>query len=221
MRPAARWRRCGRRRPPTRRRTAATTSRSTEPPTTLTAIRTRFRIGVIHHGPPVDPYAGFTADQRAAQLRPAPGQRPRQRPGRQCRSCPAPIRGRWRSRSFLDLDGNGIAVTKRGDGGSVLIDVDDDGFEEETDWINPRDGILVLDRNGDGQIAGGHEDVQRSASRHGDARPACARRARCRRRSQDHVERLRLRPSPGLAGHQPRRRSAGLRADLVCRARHH
>ena len=26
------------------------------------------QIGVIHHGPPVDPYAGFTADQRAAQL---------------------------------------------------------------------------------------------------------------------------------------------------------
>ena len=57
----------------------------------------------------------------------------------------------------LDLDGDGITVTRREAGGGVLFDVDDDGFAEETDWISPREGILVLDRNGDGRIAGGHE----------------------------------------------------------------
>ena len=34
----------------------------------------------------------------------------------------------------------------------MLFDVDNDGYAEETDWIAPREGILVLDRNGDGQI---------------------------------------------------------------------
>ena len=37
-------------------------------------------------------------------------------------------------------------------GGGVLFDVDNDGFAEETEWLGPREGILVLDRNGDGQI---------------------------------------------------------------------
>lgn len=57
----------------------------------------------------------------------------------------------------LDLDGNGISLTTQAQGGSVLADVDDDGFAEQTDWINPRDAILVLDKNADGQISGGTE----------------------------------------------------------------
>ena len=57
----------------------------------------------------------------------------------------------------LDLDGNGITITQRSNGDGVLIDGDDDGFAEESDWIGTRDGILTLDRNGDGQISGGHE----------------------------------------------------------------
>ena len=57
-----------------------------------------------------------------------------------------------------DLDGNNsITVTSRAQGGSVLWDIDDDGFAEEVDWIGPREGLLVLDRNNDGRIAGGHE----------------------------------------------------------------
>jgi hypothetical protein len=58
----------------------------------------------------------------------------------------------------LDLDGGGFAPkTTRETGGGVLIDVDDDGFAEQTEWIGPREGILVIDRNGDGRISGGHE----------------------------------------------------------------
>ncbi|WP_188568481.1 calcium-binding protein, partial [Undibacterium terreum] len=57
----------------------------------------------------------------------------------------------------LDLEGDGIKTTSRDQGNGVLFDVDDDGFAEETDWVNPRDGILVLDRDGNGSINGGHE----------------------------------------------------------------
>ena len=57
----------------------------------------------------------------------------------------------------LDLSGDGIHITTALQGGSVLFDVDDDGFAEETDWVNPRDGILALDRDGNGAIDSGHE----------------------------------------------------------------
>ena len=56
----------------------------------------------------------------------------------------------------LDLNGDGvITVTKKATGNGVLFDVDNDGFEEETDWIGPREGILVLDRASSGQTADG------------------------------------------------------------------
>ena len=52
----------------------------------------------------------------------------------------------------LDLNGDGvITVTKKATGNGVLFDVDNDGFAEETDWIGPRDGILVLDWNSSGE----------------------------------------------------------------------
>ncbi len=57
----------------------------------------------------------------------------------------------------LDLAGNGVTTTSKETGNGVLFDVDDDGFVEETDWVNPRDGILVADRNGNGRLDGGHE----------------------------------------------------------------
>ena len=51
----------------------------------------------------------------------------------------------------LDLDGNGvdlISVNKS----SVKIDVDWDGVADRVGWAGPNDGILALDRNGDGSI---------------------------------------------------------------------
>jgi hypothetical protein len=56
----------------------------------------------------------------------------------------------------LDLDHDGQITTTRKDTGlGVLFDVDNDSFAEETDWIGPRDGILVLDRTADGVPADG------------------------------------------------------------------
>ena len=56
----------------------------------------------------------------------------------------------------LDLNGDGvITITKKATGNGVLFDVDNDGFAEETDWIGPRDGILVLDRTSSGEPADG------------------------------------------------------------------
>ena len=106
---------------------------------------------VTHTGPANDLLAGLNTLQRAAAL----GQLLGSDPGdgaandEDAKQTARPI--------VLDLDGNGIGITPRDTGGSVLIDVDDDGFAEEADWLNPRDGILVLDRDGDGRISGGHE----------------------------------------------------------------
>jgi Ca2+-binding RTX toxin-like protein len=56
----------------------------------------------------------------------------------------------------LDLDGNGSVDTLAKDQG-VYFDLDNSGFAEETSWIAPSDGFLVLDRNENGQIDGGAE----------------------------------------------------------------
>src|SRR5713101_100901 len=55
----------------------------------------------------------------------------------------------------LDLDGNGIQATP----GSLrsAFDLDANGFAESTGWVGKDDGLLVWDRNGDGQINNGRE----------------------------------------------------------------
>ncbi|MBI3711339.1 MAG: hypothetical protein HY253_00005, partial [Burkholderiales bacterium] len=53
----------------------------------------------------------------------------------------------------LDLNGDGIKVTKRDAGQGVLFDVDGDGYAEETDWIDAHDAILVMDVDDDGEIS--------------------------------------------------------------------
>jgi Ca2+-binding RTX toxin-like protein len=56
----------------------------------------------------------------------------------------------------LDLDGDGfelIAPKKSG----IYFDWNGDGIKEETGWVGPGDGILVMDRNGDGAITNGSE----------------------------------------------------------------
>jgi hypothetical protein len=58
----------------------------------------------------------------------------------------------------LDWDDNGsIAVATRAQGHGVLVDIDNDGSAEETDWIGTHDAILVLDHNGNGKVDNGHE----------------------------------------------------------------
>jgi hypothetical protein len=55
----------------------------------------------------------------------------------------------------LDLDGNGIKTISLDQG--VHFDYNGDGFSEGTGWVAQGDGLLVLDRNGDGQITNGSE----------------------------------------------------------------
>jgi len=54
----------------------------------------------------------------------------------------------------LDLDGDGIKTTYVRDF-SAYFDHNGDGFAELTGWIDPRDGFLAMDRNGDGIINDG------------------------------------------------------------------
>jgi Ca2+-binding RTX toxin-like protein len=55
----------------------------------------------------------------------------------------------------LDLDGDGIETVSAT--GAVLFDHDGDGVRSGTGWISSDDGILVLDRNGNGLIDSGRE----------------------------------------------------------------
>ena len=56
----------------------------------------------------------------------------------------------------LDLNGDGRINTLPLAHGTYF-DLDNNGFAEKTAWVGPEDGLLVLDRNGNGQIDGGAE----------------------------------------------------------------
>jgi hypothetical protein len=55
----------------------------------------------------------------------------------------------------LDLDGDGIQTTNVTAG--AYFDHTGDGFAEQTGWVDPDDGLLVMDRNGNGIIDDGKE----------------------------------------------------------------
>ena len=55
----------------------------------------------------------------------------------------------------LDLDGDGVETVALADG--AWLDHAGDGFAERTGWIAPDDGLLALDRNGNGSIDDGTE----------------------------------------------------------------
>jgi VCBS repeat-containing protein len=57
----------------------------------------------------------------------------------------------------LDLDGDGVEFVSGAAG--TLFDYNGDGVAETTAWVGPDDGLLVLDRNGDGRINDGSELV--------------------------------------------------------------
>ncbi|RJF93455.1 beta strand repeat-containing protein [Sphingomonas cavernae] len=57
----------------------------------------------------------------------------------------------------LDLDGDGVELVDRSAG--VTFDYDVDGVREATAWAGSDDGILALDRNGDGVVNNGAEIV--------------------------------------------------------------
>jgi hypothetical protein len=57
----------------------------------------------------------------------------------------------------LDLDGDGIETIGISATFHVLFDSDGDGVKTATGWIKGDDGLLVLDRNGNGTIDNGNE----------------------------------------------------------------
>jgi T1SS-143 domain-containing protein len=50
----------------------------------------------------------------------------------------------------FDLDGDGIELISKEEG--VLFDIDLDGIEDQTAWVSADDGLLAIDKNGDGII---------------------------------------------------------------------
>ena len=62
---------------------------------------------------------------------------------------------RRRDPLVLDLDGDGIETTDLSQGG--FFDHDKNGFAELSSWVSKDDGLLVMDRNGDGIINDGGE----------------------------------------------------------------
>jgi hypothetical protein len=74
------------------------------------------------------------------------------------RSCPrntCDTKGlRWETADdplVLDLDGDGIETSALSQS-DVHFDMDGDGFAERTGWVEADDGLLVMDRDGDGRI---------------------------------------------------------------------
>ena len=57
---------------------------------------------------------------------------------------------------ILDINNNGNSSTRLNDS-NVYFDMDGDGFKERTAWVEQGDGLLVLDRNGNGMIDNGTE----------------------------------------------------------------
>lgn len=56
----------------------------------------------------------------------------------------------------IDLDGDGAELVAL-DASEVFFDMNGDGYQERTGWVGRDDGILVIDRNGDGVINDGSE----------------------------------------------------------------
>ncbi|WP_225757765.1 calcium-binding protein [Cardiobacterium sp. Marseille-Q4385] len=69
---------------------------------------------------------------------------------------PPPTSQRPKDPLSLDLDRNGKIDTLPRSAG-VHFDLDNSGFAEQTSWLAPGDGFLVLDRNNNGHIDGGAE----------------------------------------------------------------
>jgi hypothetical protein len=62
----------------------------------------------------------------------------------------------WASPVVLDLDGNGIDLLSAS-ASPIWFDMDNDGYRDRTGWVGANDGILAIDRDGDGLITKGEE----------------------------------------------------------------
>ena len=57
---------------------------------------------------------------------------------------------------ILDLDGNGVRTVSAADS-KARFDLDGDGLADDTSWFGATEGLLVLDRNGDGKVNSAEE----------------------------------------------------------------
>jgi len=73
-----------------------------------------------------------------------------------CRSIFTTAATKIASPVILDLDGDGVETTSIADGGAYF-DHDGNGFAEQTGWAGADDGLLVMDRDGNGTIDTGKE----------------------------------------------------------------
>jgi Ca2+-binding RTX toxin-like protein/LysM repeat protein len=62
-----------------------------------------------------------------------------------------------RSPLTLDLDGDGIVETTSKQNSGVYFDHDNNGFAEQSGWVDKDDGLLVFDKNGNNKIDNGSE----------------------------------------------------------------
>jgi RTX calcium-binding nonapeptide repeat (4 copies)/Bacterial Ig domain len=53
---------------------------------------------------------------------------------------------------ILDLDGNGVRTVSAADS-NARYDLDGDGLADDTSWFGTTEGMLILDRNGDGKVS--------------------------------------------------------------------
>jgi hypothetical protein len=111
---------------------------------------------------------------------------------------------------ILDLDGNGVQTQSIAAG--VQFDIRGEGKAVHTGWVDAHDGLLALDRNGDGVINDGGE-LFGSATALADGskagrlrRPA---RAGQQRRRPDHQRRQRLQRPARVGGRQFGRHQPG------------
>jgi hypothetical protein len=68
-----------------------------------------------------------------------------------------PVKYPKRDPLVLDLDGDGIRTTKLNEDRVTQFDMNSDGFAEMTGWADAHDGVLAMDRNGNGLIDDGGE----------------------------------------------------------------
>ncbi|MEB0014593.1 hypothetical protein QN379_23505, partial [Glaciimonas sp. Gout2] len=57
----------------------------------------------------------------------------------------------------LDLDGDGIETVGNKNKNNIYFDNNNDGIKTATGWVGADDGLLVMDRNGNGVIDNGTE----------------------------------------------------------------
>ena len=122
----------------------------------------------------------------------------------------------------LDLDGNGVRTVAAADG--VMFDIAATGNVQKVGWASAGDGLLVRDRNHDGQINDGRElfgvgtEARRRQPRRQRLRRDGAGRQQPRRRARRR--RQELRRAQALGRRQPGRQDRRRRAARPGRLRH-